>query len=499
MAKTIDFLKKNNTKIIEYILVLFLIIQPVFDIKLFYNSISTLIRVVVIGILFLFYFLMEKNKKKYYLLIYLFVLIVYIFFHHLNALKFNSLVPGNFGYSLSKELLYFVKMLTPFLLIYILIKSNLDKNKIFMVIKTITLIIGLTIIISNFFMFSYSSYNDELIKANFFSWFNNKSNFTYQELSSKGLFEYANQISAILLMFLPICLISFIEKKSKLNILTIIVNIFALFLLSTKVAVFGVFIVFAYTILIYVIDKKILTKQHLAMDILSIFIVIIVLYGLILPINPSFMRIDETNTIAASTENIVEVNETVENPQSLQEADSQDLSKEDYIKQVYEGKGIKKEFIEERYPYTYDPDFWMQIIAEPKINRVNYRFIELAMVKRVVEINNNKLDILFGITNTRLQNIFNIEKDFVVQYYALGIIGVILIFAPYFAFIFFEIYKAIKYKLQTTTFTQYVSLITIIFIFGISYYSGNLLNSLGFTIYFALLFRLLSDKTPTED
>jgi hypothetical protein len=49
----------------------------------------------------------------------------------------------------------------------------------------------------------------------------------------------------------------------------------------------------------------------------------------------------------------------------------------------------------------------------------NHRYVEKAMVKRVIEINNSKMDALFGITNTRLQNIFNIEQDFIVQYYAL--------------------------------------------------------------------------------
>ena len=44
--------KDNFLKIINFILISFLIIQPVFDLKIFYNSISTLIRVIVVGILF---------------------------------------------------------------------------------------------------------------------------------------------------------------------------------------------------------------------------------------------------------------------------------------------------------------------------------------------------------------------------------------------------------------------------------------------------------------
>ena len=145
----------------------------------------------------------------------------------------------------------------------------------------------------------------------------------------------------------------------------------------------------------------------------------------------------------------------------------------------------------ERYPYTYDPDFWFSILNEPRFKRVDYRFLEESMIKRVVEINNNKFDILFGISNTRVQNIFNIERDFVVQYYALGIIGLVLIFIPYFILLFNYLIKIIKNKFKYLNIINILSFITIIMIFAISYYSGNMLNSLSFTIYFALLFKFL--------
>jgi hypothetical protein len=39
-----------------------------------------------------------------------------------------------------------------------------------------------------------------------------------------------------------------------------------------------------------------------------------------------------------------------------------------------------------------------------------------------------------------------------------------------------------------------VAIVTILLVFGIAYNSGNLFNSLGFTIYFALLFSLCKEK-----
>ena len=101
----------KQQKLIEKILVIFLMIQPIFDLKIFYNSISTLIRVIVIGLLFIYFFINDKNKKKYYLAIYVMVFFIYFIFHHINAIHFNSFIPNNFNYSVIKEGLYFVKML----------------------------------------------------------------------------------------------------------------------------------------------------------------------------------------------------------------------------------------------------------------------------------------------------------------------------------------------------------------------------------------------------
>lgn len=62
--------KLDFNDLAKKILIVFLIIQPIFDMKFFYNSISTLIRVIIIFVLFGYYFLTSKNRHKYFLLIY---------------------------------------------------------------------------------------------------------------------------------------------------------------------------------------------------------------------------------------------------------------------------------------------------------------------------------------------------------------------------------------------------------------------------------------------
>lgn len=431
--------KLNLNSLMHKILIVFLIIQPIFDIKFFYNSISTLIRVIVIFALFSYYFLTSKSKHKFWLLIYPCLLGIYFIFHHLNALSFHSLVPGNFNYSIIEEALYFVKMISPFMLIYCIYKASIKQNTIINVMKTLTLIISLTIIISNLFVFSYGSYSDATIKANFFEWFNPNTNYSYRDLASKGLFEFGNQIAALLIMFLPFMIYSALEKRKMQNWLIVILNIFSLVLLCTRVSVLGVFIVLVYTILVCCFIDFI-NKRHFKFKQYIPIVVIFLVCILLLPFNPMFSRLLERETVIETFKK-EEINEpsgfTIEDGRSATSRISDNISDDiinniastpdtssdtymfQYIENNYENKQIHKQFIFENYPYKYDPEFWYEFLQEDISRTTDYRYIELSMIKRVVEINNNPLDKWLGITNTRLQNIFNIEKDFVVQYYAL--------------------------------------------------------------------------------
>lgn len=492
--------KLNKEEILEKILIIFLVMQPLFDLKIFYNSISTLIRTIFIVILFGIYFFNSKNKKKYILIIYPILLCIYFIFHHLNAINFKSLVPGNFNYSIIKEMLYFLKMIVPILLIYVLYKSKLKDNKINFIIKSIVVIISLIIIITNLLGISYGSYSDSLIKSNFISWFDSDNNYTYKDLASKGLFEFANQISAVLLMFLPFIIYEAISNKNLINICILIINVWGLFLLGTRVASLGVGIVFVYTIC-SIVFIKIVKKDKVDFKLKKIINVfpILLIYFLLLPINPVNNRISEINNqidveVSAtvyeevsndSLQNIKETNIVEEN---VNDESYMEKLRLQYIEENYKSKLINENFILNRYPYQYDVEFWTNILEEDVSLRTNYRYLEKQMVKRVVQINNNPFDKFFGITDTRVQNIFNIEQDFIVQYYALGIIGLILVFIPYILLLLHYIYIIVVNRLLCLSITNILAFITILMIFAIAYNSGNLFNSLSFTIYFAILY-----------
>ena len=192
--------------------------------------------------------------------------------------------------------------------------------------------------------------------------------------------------------------------------------------------------------------------------------------------------IEGSNVDDDSETKISEIPNNVSTPQS----DSDEINPIiKYIEDNYASKQLHEPFIFEYYPYNYDPEFWYDFLQNDMSSVTDYRFVELSIIKRVVELNNSKMDKWFGITNTRLQNIFNIERDFVVQYYALGIIGTLLVFAPYFVLLG-------KNKFKNLNILNLSAFITILFLFCTAYITGNLLNSLSFTLYFSFCFYLLT-------
>ena len=393
-------------------------------------------------------------------------------------------------------------MLVPFLLIYSLYKSQISKIKLMQIMKFLVLIVSLIIIISNLFKFSYGNYSDIPIKANFFEWFNPNSTYSYKDLASKGLFEFGNQIGAILILFLPFILYSVFKKSSLINIFTLLCNTFALFLLCTRVSVIGVIIVFIYSVFTFIFIN-ILEKNKINLKAFVPILIVLSIYIIVLPNNPMFDRLTKRtkllgdlcyDSVLSSSNNIKALNDFTENTSTdntILDSSSSDEDMIKYIENTYKNKQLHEQFLFKSYPYKYDVEFWYEFLQNSIYLTTDYRYVERSMIERIITINNNPLDKLFGITNTRIQNIFNVEKDFVVQYYALGIIGLFIVLAPYFLFIIIFVFNTLKSKFKSLTILSSLSFITIIFLFGISYMSGNLLNSLSFTIYFASLFYLL--------
>lgn len=215
----------------------------------------------------------------------------------------------------------------------------------------------------------------------------------------------------------------------------------------------------------------------------SIFLLllVIILWVLLLPISPYKNRNIELNKYSNVKEELFENND-VYNKNDIQTI-KKEISKQEYIESIVNNDLIPEFFYKIYYSYEYDPDFWIDLIENTDESNINYRLIEEKMIKRVIKINNNKLDVLLGISNSRIQNIHNLERDFIMQYYAFGIIGSIILLSVYFIMLIINIIKINK----KFSFLNSINLIANILFCFCAYLTGNILCSMTMIIVYCFL------------
>lgn len=463
-------MKKRVT--FQNLVLLFLIIQPIFELVPFYNSYTTLFRIIVIFLFFLYALIKNKDKKVIIgFLIYFVTVFLYFIIHNMHALNIKI-----FEYNTFDEMLYFIKMVTPFMLIYVVSTLKIKEKEIKRYLVLTLFFAAGSIIVANIFKIGYSSYSFEIIKGNIFDWFSNT--YDFDELASKGFFYFTNHIVAIFLMFLPIVYYYFIKDKKMNFVILIIVLMFALLILGNKSSVFGSYLLFV----ILTIISKFLFNIKFDKKTVIVTLSIIIVFPVLIYYSPAYDRVitKEGTKVEYKSSNYIKEN------------------KINYIENNYKKKHISKRFLTVYYPYKEDPDFWINIMKQKEEKRIDYRYLETEIMKRVEEKNNNKLDLLLGIGYDREMNIVNIERDYVNQFYAVGIIGLILFIAPYLVLFIYLLFKLYKKKEEKDLYY----LLSIFIILALAYLTGNLFNSLSIMIPFSFILGYLlilhNDKKMVE-
>lgn len=479
-------------KIKYYLLIAFVLLQPILDIYYLYTdkvvrmfgfSPATIIRVSITCILVILTLITLKDKKLWFFIcIYLLIVGVYTVAHIANARDFHSLVPGDFGYSMKSEISYIIRMLIPMIIILITYKACVKRDHFEITTKCTLLLISGIIVITNLFKISLGSYNNKIIKDNIIGWFIDAyTKYDYSALASKGFFNFANQISALLVFLLPIMMVIYVNKSTLINLIIIITTLLAMVMLGTKVALYGaiidIFIFIGVVIFISFIKRKnLITRRMCIMLGLSLLII-----GVLITKAPSINREKTSYGIRI---NNAKVEKKIEFDQSVM------YSKESMMKYIevnYKDLMVNKYFITKSYPYQYDTEFWVKIINLPVFERLDWRNLEQKMLQRVMDINNNHKDKFLGLTFSRTQNIYNLEKDFVAQYYSLGIIGVILFLGPYILVVLSCIIFILRKLKNRISLENTIICFAAIFALGVSYYSGNVLDSLTVTIIMSFI------------
>ena len=491
--------KVLNKEVLNWIVTVFIIVQSVIELTflcknesphIFGMTIPTLTRllfVFVLGIYWLYNF--KLTKKHFFLLGYLFLILIYTILHHFNALNFYSLVPGNFDYSLKSELFYFIRMLIPLFLIILGYNIKLSKKQIKVIIISLLFYVAGSIIISDLLVIGTGSYSKGTIRGSIITWFTNGYQVhTYYYLACKGFFHDPNRLSAFLILLECVSL-CYLDKNRKLYIGILIGALgLAMFIVGTKVATFGYILLLLCFILINLITVFVLKNNKITKKYFIGLMALFFASCCLLNYAPYKSRIKED---ASSESNSTGELVVTEQDKVINYIDSIDnITKEELAQILYDNRELfrmNEGFFLHSYPVRYDPFFWKDIYKLDVNYRYDYRYVEESMLSRVKEINDNKYDNYFGITFTRMSNIFELEKDFVSHYYSLGIIGAIIFLSPYILVLLYILYKLltnIKKLGKVKNLIIYISLIAVLFA---GYFSGNVIDSLFVMIPYGLL------------
>lgn len=477
----------------------FILIQPFLDLYWFYNgklanilpfTLPTIIRILAVFVLFCMFFSQKQNWQKLgqnkWLIAYLVLLVVYSALHLFHVKTFNSVNPSDYNYSTTSEVFYLIRMILPLMVIFLTTKLDFTREQFRHVIEGISGIFSFTIVISNLFVISLRSYETGLISANIFEWFVNPD-IGYSHMASKGFFNFANMVSAVLFMLVPLMLYFMFSHFNWKIVVLNVVQALAMIELGTKVALIGLIGGIIIGVLLYVFHLFII--KDVKKNGKAILVALLIELGsiAIIPFGPAIQRYNYEKYLAQQSDNSLTVAKK-ELAQGLKKYPTGQKRKDFLIKFIgehYQDYALNKKFVTKSYPYKYDPEFWFKIMQEPGTARMQNRHVEKAMLDQVVKTNNNQLDKFLGISYTRETNIFNLERDFTSQIYSLGWIGMLLFIGPYVAIMLYAVWKWLQSKSKRTYLISSM-LLSIAFMLFAAFSSGNVMDFL--TASFILAF-----------
>lgn len=465
--------EKNIRNIIENVTVFFLFLLPLFSTVFLYNKISTLIQIIFVFLLLFVTLIFYKDSRKNikWMILYYVLCLIYLGVSFYHQEYFKSLLPSSYDFNIVSELLTILKLITPITFIYSLYYIKLPFKKYMLVLKVWCILFAGSIVLTNIFKISLGSYSDTFITKNIFEW--NKYNY-YKYSASKGYFMYANQVSALCIIFLLMFIYDYLYNSKKSIIYVLLVSL-AMLMLGTRVSTLGGLLTLVFAIIFYFIINifnKISIKKR-------IYILVIPVLGwiLLLQVSPYNNRSIELNR---SINRHMDDTSIVDDKAIVMDDTSMNVDKTKYVYQNYNKDYLPKVFFEKYYPIKYDEEFWYNFVKNNSIDKINYRYIEKSIIRRVVDVNNNALDKYIGISNTRIQNIVNIESDFYLHYYAFGIIGSIILLIIYLMLFIYAFNNFVKIQ----NYYAFIMLSCVVLFLFSAFLTGNIINSINTVLPF---------------
>lgn len=441
------FLTKEK---ISTLFLIFFSLSSILDLHIFYNSYATLVRIIFLIIFFLISFIcFSKKKDRMVLFSYFIISILYIISH----LVFTN-------DSIVKELLYFIKMFSSVFTFYSVYSLQINYNKVLKYIKGILWFICGSILFCNIFKLGYSSYSFEGIKYNIFEWFL-YDNLYFEDVSSKGYFHLANQIVGVVLLYLPLLINDLKEKFKKRDILLLLLVCLSMLAVGNRASSIGPLLILIVSFIVYSF-LSLIKREKFNIKFVLVLIGNLVILNIFLYNAPIVYRESYYDDLSSSV-NV-----------SYGDESFSDAS----VRDVLISKNLNNNFIDYYYPYEKDIEFWNELVNKD-ISFEDSRLIEELIAKRVKELNNNKYSDYFGVGYNRIISICNVERDYVMQYYSIGIIGIILFLGLYFFFYIVSLFKIFINLESKFNFLNIMFALAIGLELLLCYFSGNMLNAIS--------------------
>lgn len=527
---------KKLRKIINIVLVIFLIVQPLCDIYMgvigekldifgisivtFIRTITTVSLVMIIGISQI----VCKYKVKWLvsLIMYLIAVGIYATFHHFNIVNSGGYYITQGIYNFTTELMYVLRLVVPIILMYVVIITRPKRERIEKAILISVAIIAIIIITTNIFKISYASYSplNRFVEYNIFDWFK-YDELPYTETLSKGLFVSANQIGALLVVLLPITVL-YALKYNKVTVYAIMfLQVIAMVLIGTRVATYG-FVLCILAMLIGYIVISIIRKSKLHFERILATLCIMAVGLVIFKHSPANSRTfatansgmyvehsedDEENYITIEAYNEI-IQDEAKMREYLKAKKKKNITLDElmyrtmckYIETNYKQHAISKKYVMTIYPYEQDPEFWVDLFEQPISVKGDNRARQSVIIKRIKELNNNKLnDTLVGMGATPMnQREYMIENDLISHYYNIGVIGIILFVSPYAIAVIYVLLAGLKYfkRLFNARIVAYSLAIFMMYVIG--FFAGHVIDEYIITIYMAVMTGMLINTFNKE-
>lgn len=492
-------------KTTKKLFIIFIILQPILDIymslldtkiQILGMSLATIIRFLWVFVMMIFVMIhARKNKSTKVFIGYGILVAIYTVFHHINAIGFKiELAEAN--YSMLAEILYLARMCIPAVLIYIIYNIKPNYKDIKAMVVTVSLIISLSLIVSNIFKFSYLSYSldKDYVSGNIIEWFTKgiepgEEGTGWVGYTSRGLFQSGNQLSGVTVILVPVLTyIAFKEKRIR-EWIVLTLHIIAMICITTRVGAIGGIAAMLVVTFVYVLQKIIhkdisieIFKRKNLYCCIAFFIVI----GIFFVYSPFKVRASSGNL--GYDIGMVNKQTANNNKPTVIVGSDEEINKLAYIEENLEDANINGYFPYQAYPYTQDVEFWFDLIMNvPEYQRAGNRKMRALLIDRLLQRDNRFSNYIWGISFTRSSSFVWPERDFETQIDALGITGMALFIAPYIVILLAGIVKFFKKFKDNLYLSKVVYMIAMGMGLFAAYSSGHILNEMFPFIYLALM------------